>query len=83
MPVCAHNRTQASDFAARVGLPLAKLAIKMEGGNLLPNGAGVCIVSDRVLLVTYRWVGARGSQQQEDWARCAMAGGVCVPQGFA
>ncbi|KAJ9528566.1 hypothetical protein QJQ45_020458 [Haematococcus lacustris] len=42
------------DFASRAGLPHTQVPLLFEGGNLLPNGQGICIMSDRVLFVSFR-----------------------------
>jgi agmatine/peptidylarginine deiminase len=36
-------------FSQKYNLPYAKSELRMEGGNLLSNGDGVCITSDKVL----------------------------------
>lgn len=37
------------DFAARVSAPVSDLRLYFEGGNFLPNGDGICIISSVVL----------------------------------
>jgi agmatine/peptidylarginine deiminase len=37
------------DFAARIGVPVSDFDLYFEGGNLLPNGGGLCLTSSVVL----------------------------------
>lgn len=48
------DKGMAPDFAERTDLPAYFRDLKFEGGNLLSNGKGLCIMSDRVLYVNYR-----------------------------
>ncbi|MEW5304262.1 MAG: hypothetical protein WDW36_006885 [Sanguina aurantia] len=42
------------DFGNRTSLPVFASELLFEGGNLLSDGRGMCIMSDRVLYVSYR-----------------------------
>lgn len=53
------DRGMAPDFAERTDLPAYFRDLKFEGGNLLSNGKGLCIMSDRVLYVNYRQAAKR------------------------
>ena len=48
----------AEHFAGAASLPLSWRDLLFEGGNLLSDGRGTCIMSDRVLYVSYRcaWI---------------------------
>jgi agmatine/peptidylarginine deiminase len=37
------------DFATRIGVPVSDFDLYFEGGNFLPNGGGICIVSSVLL----------------------------------
>ena len=49
-----NDKEMGSRFADRFNLPLKFRDLLFEGGNLISNGAGICIMSDRVLYVSYR-----------------------------
>ena len=42
---------QPKDFAERLHLPISDFNLYFEGGNFLPNGGGICLVSSVVLAV--------------------------------
>lgn len=48
-PQAPWDDAQPADFAARIGAPLSDFNLYFEGGNFLPNGGGLCIVSSVVL----------------------------------
>ncbi len=37
------------DFSYRFNIPINKIELVIEGGNLISNGNGICIISDKVL----------------------------------
>lgn len=51
-------------IAHDLGYPLERLGLLMEGGNLLSNGAGVCLTSDTVL--SHNYISEPRSQQIAD-----------------
>lgn len=49
-----NDKEMGERFAERFSLPLTFRDLLFEGGNLVSNGEGTCIMSDRVLYVQYR-----------------------------
>jgi hypothetical protein len=49
-----NDKDMGERFAERFNLPLKFRDLLFEGGNLVSNGDGICIMSDRVLYVSYR-----------------------------
>ena len=45
----------AEHYATVADLPLSWRDLLFEGGNLISDGQGTCIMSDRVLYVSYRY----------------------------
>ena len=44
-----YDDTQPAEFASRLGIPHSQFSLNFEGGNFLPNGTGICLISDVVM----------------------------------
>ncbi|MBA2564886.1 MAG: agmatine deiminase family protein [Gemmatimonadetes bacterium] len=48
-PQRPRDDAQPADLARRLDLPLSRMNLRIEGGNFLPNGGGLCVVGSVVL----------------------------------